>query len=82
MPLIPHANTAHFHGLQTPEFWYDGTLELLKRCDGCVMIPGWRSSRGSVGERGYCLTVGKPVHEIGEGPDDLFMWIQRLNEAP
>lgn len=33
MPLCPHANTAHFHGVNTPEFWYEGTLELLRRCD-------------------------------------------------
>lgn len=47
MPLIPHANTAHFHGTMTAGFWYDGTLELLRRCDEIVMLPGWQDSKGA-----------------------------------
>lgn len=54
MPLIPHANTAHFHGLNSDQFWLDGTIELLKRCDGAVFIPGWQRSSGSRGEWGAC----------------------------
>lgn len=50
MPLIPHANTAHFHGQCDDQFWLDGTLELLRRCDGAVFIHRWRDSSGSLGE--------------------------------
>ena len=53
MPLIPHANTRFFHGQQTPQYWYDGTMELLKRCDAVIMVPGWEKSRGSVVEHAY-----------------------------
>jgi hypothetical protein len=50
MPLIPHANTAHFDRQRDGQFWLDGTMELLRRCDGVVFLPTWRRSEGSVGE--------------------------------
>ena len=54
MPLIPHANTAHFHGECTDELWVDGTLEMLRRCDAAVFLPGWHHSTGSCGEWAEC----------------------------
>lgn len=53
MPLCPHANTAHFDGQLDDSFWLNGTLELLKRCDGAVFIPGWTESRGACAEHAY-----------------------------
>ena len=50
MPLIPHANTAHFEGQRSGQFWLDGTMELMRRCDGVVFLPSWRASQGSLGE--------------------------------
>jgi hypothetical protein len=50
MPLIPHANTAHFNGTMTAEFWLAGTMELLRRCDAVVFSPEWERSAGSVAE--------------------------------
>jgi hypothetical protein len=50
MPLIPHTNTRFFHGECTEQFWVDGTLELLRRCDGAIFIPGWEESSGARGE--------------------------------
>lgn len=61
MPVIPHANTANFHGTCTPEFWYAGTLELLRRCDAIVLIDGWRGSRGAVIEKETAEKRGMPV---------------------
>lgn len=62
-PVVPHANTAHpdFEKLQPYTFWIDGTLELLRRCDACLMVPGWESSRGATGERAEALATFKPV---------------------
>jgi hypothetical protein len=54
MPLIPHANTAHFHGEGDDHVWIEGTLELLRRCDAAVFIPGWVTSRGSQSEWDVC----------------------------
>ncbi len=50
MPLIPHTNTRFFHGECTEQFWIDGTMELLRRCDAAVFIPGWGKSSGANGE--------------------------------
>lgn len=60
MPLIPHANTAHFHGQKPEQYWVDGTLELLRRSDAAVFIPGWRRSTGSLGEWDEALRLFKP----------------------
>lgn len=46
MPLIPHANTAHFNGTMTDQFWLEGTQELLTRCDALVVLPLWEQSVG------------------------------------
>ena len=50
MPLIPHANTPHFHGLGSEDFWIEGTAELLRRCDGIIAIPWSKDSSGTRGE--------------------------------
>ena len=57
-PLIPHANTGALWGTKTPEFWYEATEQLLKRCDGAVFIPGWHRSKGSIAEMKLCVSVG------------------------
>lgn len=64
MPLCPHANTSLFIGQCTPEFWYEGTLELLKRCDAIVMHPDWGKSTGSKGEHNYARRNGIPIFYV------------------
>lgn len=53
MPMCPHGNTESFHGTMTAEFWYKGTMELLKRCDAIVMHPNWLHSIGCKNEHDY-----------------------------
>lgn len=66
MPLIPHANTAHFEGQQPSKFWLDGTMELLRRCDGAVFIHGWRKSPGSCGEYNEAFDRAMPTLDLGK----------------
>jgi hypothetical protein len=61
MPLCPHTNTRFFHGQCTPEFWYAGTLALLKRCDAIVMVTDWESSKGSREEHTYAIDNDMPI---------------------
>ncbi len=48
MPLIPHANTANFQGEGTDQFWRNGAMELLRRCDAVLLVPGWEQSSGTL----------------------------------
>lgn len=50
MPLIPHANTHCFDGTLQDQFWLDGTLELLRRCDAVMTVPNWVHSSGAKAE--------------------------------
>ncbi len=85
MPLIPHANTRHFVGLCTPEFWYAGTLELLKRCDAVAMVRGWHLSKGAADERDEAKRLGIYVFEPDRNADFhdhdvLIRWIKAANQ--
>lgn len=72
MPVCPHANTRFFDGTLTDQFWLDGTLELMKRCDALVMVPGWESSQGAVTEKRLAEELGIPVFPTLEL---LKMWL-------
>ncbi len=63
MPLIPHTNTRFFDGTLTGQFWLDGIMELLRRCDAVVMCPGWRESKGSVEEATVATKLRLPVFQ-------------------
>jgi Domain of unknown function (DUF4406) len=76
MPLIPHANSAGglFYGQLTAEFWYEGTLELLKRCDAALFIPGWLQSEGSKREHTWCKEHRLRIFGSKDVPDALRAW--------
>lgn len=77
MPLIPHANTAHFDGEFTDEFWLDGTMELLRRCDAVVLDPRWMHSKGATAEAAEADRLGLPLFR-SDHPEvwtDLRKWI-------
>lgn len=61
MPLIPHAIGAHMEGTATDAFWLTGTLELMRRCDAVLVLPGWESSEGTKGEIAEAARCGIPV---------------------
>ena len=68
MPVIPHANTHLFHGVSevSDELWYEGTLELMRRCDAAVLVPGWERSRGTKSEKAEARRLEIPVYERDE----------------
>lgn len=61
MPLIPHANTAHFQGELPDKFFLDGTMELLRRCDAVMLTPNWATSSGARDEVDEAERLGIPV---------------------
>lgn len=81
MPLIPHANTAHFDGTLTAGFWLNGTMALLLRCDAVMMVAGWPDSAGSIAERDVAKTIGLPVFDAGDY-QALSDWLAAEVEGP
>lgn len=53
MPVCPHTMTAHFDGQLDGQFWVDGTLALLARCDAMVVQGEYWNSVGTAGEIVY-----------------------------
>jgi hypothetical protein len=78
MPLCPHKNTEHFHGLLSDTFWLIGTLELMCRCDAVMVLPEWAGSAGTKGEIAAAEKRGIPVfHMLSR----LEKWLRASEEA-
>lgn len=49
--ICPHANSIFMDGPEVPTgSFLAGDLEILRRCDAVLMLPGWEQSEGSRGE--------------------------------
>lgn len=71
-PVIPHANGRAFKHLGTYTYWIEGTLELMKRCDAVILVPGWHTSKGTHGEVAEANARFQPVFET---VDQLKVWL-------
>lgn len=54
-PVIPHSMFRFFQGTLPDSFWLEATTELLRPCQGILMLPKWRQSAGSRAELGFAL---------------------------
>lgn len=62
--LCPHMNTHFFDGAAPDDIWLKGDLELLRRCDGMVVIDNGKTS-GVMSEEEFASKHGIPVcHDI------------------
>lgn len=59
--ICPHKNSALFDGAAPDEVWLDGYLEILRRCDLVVLVPGWEQSDGTWAEIREAFSLGIPV---------------------
>lgn len=59
--ICPHSNSGFFDGKAPDEIFLEGYLELLRRSDILVMLPGWSLSSGSVAERNLGLKLEKKI---------------------
>lgn len=75
--LCPHMNTALFGGACPDEVWLLGDLELMRRCDAILLVPGWRQSNGTIAEVSLARREGMPIFE---SITDLSEWA-RTTEA-
>ncbi len=65
-PVLPTVNTAHFDhdfpGLADDQYWLDGTMELMRRCDAVVLVDGWQYSSGALAEIEEARKLGLKVY--------------------
>lgn len=66
--LCPHLNTALMDGICPDEHFLKGDMELLKRCDCIIMIPGWSTSLGAIKEYEMAKELGMDITFIWEDP--------------
>lgn len=50
MPVVPHSLGQRTAGTLNEDFWLAGTMLLLSRCDGILLLPSWTTSQGSIAE--------------------------------
>lgn len=74
MPIIPQANTALFDGHKTAEFWIEGTLELLRRCDA-VYVFNPDHAKTSVGTKGEIWEANRLKIPVFYSLDDIKLWL-------
>lgn len=61
--FCPHKNTAGFQNARdlSHERWMIGDLEILRKCDAILMLPGWSQSRGAIMEHRFAGELGLPT---------------------
>lgn len=83
--LCPHANTARMEGVTTDESFLAGTLEMMRRCDAVLLVPGWRNSAGARAEVEEAGRLQIPVFgqfTIEQGMLDLVSFAHLLTDQP
>ena len=66
-PVVPHLNTQHMDGAAPDQYFLDGTMELLKRCDAILAIGDYRKSAGTLAELEYAAKKGMPMFQSVTG---------------
>lgn len=63
MPIVPHALTVNMSTAQTEAFWYEGTAELLRRCDAVYVfnVEHVETSKGTRDEVDLANSMHLPV---------------------
>jgi hypothetical protein len=61
--ICPHTNTRFFQGAADDAIWLEGDLELLRRSDVVLMVPGWKASQGATKEYELARELKKPVFQ-------------------
>lgn len=84
-PIIPHANTGHLDevlpGL-SDDFWLNSTMELLRRADAVVLVPGWELSSGTQAEIEQAKARGIPVYTSINALPSAFTFVEDKSNEP
>ena len=56
-----HSNCRYFCGTLNDEYWIDGCLEVLGRCNSLIHTDDWQNSSGAKREHAHAEELGKPI---------------------
>lgn len=65
-PVCPHLNSMFMGGIREDDYWLDGDLELMRRCDALLLLDGWEESSGARAEREVAEAAGIPCFTESE----------------
>lgn len=59
--LCPHTNSRFMTGVAPDEYFLEGDLEMLRRCDCLLLAPGWKKSKGTAQEVNQANALNMPI---------------------
>jgi len=66
--ICPHLNTQLFDGICDDNVFIEGYLEILKRCDIVIVLPGWENSEGARKEVAFAEKLKIPILKLEDIP--------------
>lgn len=63
--ICPHLNSALMDNIAPADTFLRGDLELLQYADIMVVLPGWKKSKGTLGEIEFAKAKGIPIIYLG-----------------
>lgn len=66
--ICPHLNTQLFDGICDDNIFIKGYLEIVKRCDMVVLLPGWEKSEGARKEIALAKQLEIPILKLEDIP--------------
>ena len=61
MAFCPHMNSAFMGGITDNQNFYEGDIEMLKRCDAIYLITCWQDSWGASREKELAEKLGMTI---------------------
>ena len=59
--VCPHLNSSWMSGICDEKYFYDGYIELVRRCDAVYTCWNWKDSKGAIAEVELAIVIGIPV---------------------
>jgi len=61
VPISPHLCGCFMGGICSEQIFIEGTMEMMRRCDAIMVLPGWQHSSGTKGEIVEAVKLGTPI---------------------